>query len=102
MLKKKIVEENISVHEVEKIAQLARIKLSEEEKRIFTGQFNSILNYFKIIDEVNTKNVKPTYHVLDIVNVKREDKPEKSLTQKQVLKNTSKKEKGFFKSPRII
>jgi aspartyl-tRNA(Asn)/glutamyl-tRNA(Gln) amidotransferase subunit C len=100
-LRKKL-KENISTEEVEKIAQLARIKLSKEEKRIFTIQFNGILDYFKIIDEVNTKNVKPTYHVLDMVNVKRKDKPEKSLSQKQVLKNTSKKEKGFFKSSRIM
>ena len=94
--------QHISKEEVEHIAWLARIELSEEEKELFTEQFNRILAYFKKIDEVDTERIPPTYHVLDLVNVYREDKVSPSLPPKEVLKNAPKKEKRFFKAPRIV
>jgi len=93
---------HISKEEVEHIAWLARIDLSEREKARFTEQFNRILDYFKKIDEVKTEKVPPTYHVLDLVNVYREDKVTSSLPPKEVLKNAPKKEKRFFRAPRIV
>ena len=91
----------ISKKEVEHIARLAKIKITEKEKILFTDQFNIILRYFKIINKLNTERIPPTYHVLDITNVFREDKITPSLTFKDALKNASKKEKGFFKAPKI-
>ena len=93
---------HISKEEVEHIAWLARIELSEREKARFTEQFNRILDYFKKIDEVDTEKVPPTYHVLDLVNIYREDKVTPSLPPKEVLKNAPKKEKRFFRAPRIV
>ncbi len=93
---------HISKEEVEHIAWLARVELSEQEKARFTEQFNRILDYFKKIDEVNAKNVPPTYHVLELINVYREDKVTPSLPPKEILKNAPKKEKRFFKAPRIV
>jgi aspartyl-tRNA(Asn)/glutamyl-tRNA(Gln) amidotransferase subunit C len=60
------------------------------------------LEYFKKIDEVDTEDVEPTYHVLDIINVFRKDKAEPSLPTEKVLKNAPKKEKKFFKASRIV
>jgi aspartyl-tRNA(Asn)/glutamyl-tRNA(Gln) amidotransferase subunit C len=93
---------HISKEEVEHIAWLARIELSEREKASFTEQFNRILEYFKKIDEVDTDKIPPTYHVLDLVNVYRRDEVTSSLPPKEVLKNAPKKEKLFFKAPKIV
>jgi len=92
----------LSNKEVEHTAWLARIELSEKEKTLFTKQFNDILNYFKKIDKVDTENVQPTYHVLDLMNVYRRDKATPALPKKEALKNAPKKEKGFLKAPRIV
>jgi len=92
----------ISKDEVEHIAWLARIELSEEEKGLFTEQFNNILDYFEKIDEVETEEVPPTYHVLDLVDVYREDDVLSSLSVEEALKNAPKKEKQFLKAPRIV
>jgi len=92
----------ISKKEVEHIAWLARIELSEEEKALFTEQFNQILDYFEKIDQVETEEVPPTYHVLDLVNVYREDEVLSSLSIEEALKSAPKKEKQFLKAPRIV
>jgi aspartyl-tRNA(Asn)/glutamyl-tRNA(Gln) amidotransferase subunit C len=94
--------EQLSKKDVEHIAWLAHIELSEEEKTLFTGQFNEILDYFKKIDEVDTEGVEPTYHVLDLNNVSRKDETEASLSTEEALRNAPKKEKTFIKAPRIV
>jgi len=92
----------ITIEDVEHIAWLAHIELTEEEKEVFVEQFNRILDFFKKIDEVDTSNVPPTYHVLDLVNVFRKDEIGEPLPKDSVLMNAPKKEDGFFKSPRIV
>jgi len=92
----------LSKKEVEHTAWLAHIELSEKEKTLFTEQFNDILNYFKKIDEVNTEDAQPTYHVLDLTNIYREDEETPSLPAEEALKNVPKKEKKFLKAPRIV
>lgn len=92
----------ITNEEVEHVAWLAHVELSQEEKKLFTEQFNEILDYFEKIDEVETEDVPPTYRVLDLVNVYREDEAEESMKEKDALRNAPKKERGFFKAPRIV
>ena len=94
--------QHLSQKEVEHVAWLAHIELSEQEKALFTEQFNEILDYFKMIDSVDTEGVEPTYHVLDIKNVSRKDQITPSLPTEEALKNAPKREKKFFKAPRII
>jgi aspartyl-tRNA(Asn)/glutamyl-tRNA(Gln) amidotransferase subunit C len=93
---------HLSPEEVEHIAWLAHIKISENEKVLFTEQFNEILDYFKKIDDANTQGIEPTFHVLDLKNVSRKDKIVSSLSIKEALKNAPKKEKKFIKGPRIV
>ena len=78
------------------------MQISEKEKIVFTDQFNDILEYFKKIDSIDTKGVSPTYHVLEINNVSRNGTPNISLTTEEALQNAPKKEKKFFKAPRIV
>jgi aspartyl-tRNA(Asn)/glutamyl-tRNA(Gln) amidotransferase subunit C len=91
----------ITEKDIEHVAWLARIKLAEEEKQEYTKQLSSILEYFKIIDQVEA-DVDPTFHVLGLINVFREDIPKESLDQKEVLAIAPKKEDGFIKGPRIV
>jgi aspartyl-tRNA(Asn)/glutamyl-tRNA(Gln) amidotransferase subunit C len=92
----------IRKEELEHSAWLARIELSEAEKELFEQQLSSILEYFAVLDEVDTTDVEPTYHVIGITDVVREDEPKEGLSQADVLRNAPKKEEGYFKSPRIL
>jgi len=94
--------QHLSKKEVEHVAWLAHIELSDKEKALFTEQFNEILDYFKKIDEVDTEGVEPTYHVLDLKNVSRTDETTPSLPIEEALRNAPKKEKKFIKAPRIV
>ena len=93
---------HLSKKEVDHIAWLAHIEISEKEKTLFTEQFNEILDYFKKIDEVETEEVEPTYHVLNLKNVSRKDEKKPSLSTEEALRNAPKKEKEFIKAPRIV
>ncbi|HEX7444918.1 MAG TPA: Asp-tRNA(Asn)/Glu-tRNA(Gln) amidotransferase subunit GatC [Methanothrix sp.] len=92
----------ITKEDVEHISWLASIKIEDEEKDEFVEQFNSILEYFHQLDEVDTDGVEPTYRVLDLANIFREDVARKSLSQEEALKNAPRRENGYFKSPRIV
>ena len=85
---------------VKRIAANARLKLSEEEMEKFTHQLENILVAFKSLDEVDTKDVKPSFHPQEISDVYREDKAGKF--EWDPLGNTKHKEKKYFKGPRII
>lgn len=87
---------------VSHLAELARITLSDKEKKEFAKQLSNIMEFFSQISELDTENVKPTYHVLELTNVFRDDEPGESLPQDVALQNAPQKEKGFFKAPRII
>jgi aspartyl-tRNA(Asn)/glutamyl-tRNA(Gln) amidotransferase subunit C len=92
----------ITREDVEHISWLASIKIEDEEKDEFVDQFNSILEYFHQLDEVDTEGVEPTYRVVDLSNVFRDDVACKSLSQEEALKNAPRRENGYFKSPRIV
>lgn len=91
----------VSVEEVYHTAELAKIEISEEEAEKFRKEFKSILDYFNILDEVE-EDVEPTFQVLPLRNVFREDKPGECLSQDEALKNATHKEEGYFKGPRVV
>ncbi|MBN2412562.1 Asp-tRNA(Asn)/Glu-tRNA(Gln) amidotransferase subunit GatC [candidate division KSB1 bacterium] len=93
---------SVTIEEVEKIARLAKLSFSEEEKIKFTEQFNQILQYMEKLNELDTENVSPTFNVLDVNNVFREDKVKPWLTQEQALQNAPKKKNGLFSVPKVI
>ncbi len=95
----------ISRKDLEHIGWLSRLELSEEDKEKYTPKLNSVLDYFGELDEVDTEDVEPTYHVLPVNNVFRDDVegiPTRSLSQEDVLSNAPKKQDGFFKAPRMM
>lgn len=92
----------ISKEQVEHIAHLARIAITEEEAEKFAREFEDIIGFFEQLNELDTDHVPPTSHVLDIKNVMREDIPEKGLSQEEVLKNAPDHLYGQIKVPSII
>ncbi|KAA0258650.1 Asp-tRNA(Asn)/Glu-tRNA(Gln) amidotransferase subunit GatC [Deferribacter autotrophicus] len=92
----------ISKEDVKHIAKLARLKFEEDEVEKFTTELNKILDYIHKLNELDTEEVEPTSHVLDITNVFREDEVKDSLTNEEALKNAPDKDYGHFKVPRVI
>jgi len=92
----------ISREEVLHIAELARLSLSEKEIVTYSEQLNEILNYVQKLSELNVDNVEPMKHVLNMVNVMREDKELPSLSRDEVLENTPEHDGEFFKVPRVL
>ncbi|RLA85507.1 MAG: Asp-tRNA(Asn)/Glu-tRNA(Gln) amidotransferase GatCAB subunit C [Deltaproteobacteria bacterium] len=92
----------ISIQQVEYVARLARLRLSPQEKELFTGQLNAILQYMDKLNELDTSGVEPTFHVVSHVNAMREDHCKGSTPRDEVLKNAPSSQEGFFKVPRVI
>jgi aspartyl-tRNA(Asn)/glutamyl-tRNA(Gln) amidotransferase subunit C len=92
----------ITEEHVEHVARLARLNLQPEEKRRFTDQLNSILTYMEQLNEVPTEDVEPTAHVLDLVNVFRDDTVRKTLSTEEALANAPETMHDYFVVPRIV
>lgn len=92
----------ITKEEVEHVGWLARIEIAESESDAYAEKLNSVLGYFGQLDEVDTENVLPTYHVADVMNVFREDVVKPSMSQEDVLSNVENKQEGSFKVPKIM
>ena len=92
----------ITQEQVEHVANLARLNLSNEEKEKYTSQLNGILNFFEKLKHLDTTNVEPTSHVMDVYNVMREDENRPSVTSEEALRNAPDQEEGHFKVPPVM
>ncbi|MFQ6003249.1 MAG: Asp-tRNA(Asn)/Glu-tRNA(Gln) amidotransferase subunit GatC [Candidatus Zixiibacteriota bacterium] len=92
----------ITKEDVEKVAKLAKLEFSEEEKEKFTHQLAQIVRYVEKLNELDTDDVEPTFHVLDIKNVLREDKVLSGLSPKEALANAPAKKDNYFSVPKVI
>lgn len=92
----------LSIQEVMHIERLARLRLTDEEREMYRKQLNDVLNYAAKLDEIDTTNVPPMYHVLPVNNVLREDIPKESFSQKEALSNAPLESEGFFVIPPIL
>jgi aspartyl-tRNA(Asn)/glutamyl-tRNA(Gln) amidotransferase subunit C len=92
----------ITQQEVDHVAKLGRLELTEQERESLTDQLSNILTYIEKLNELDTKGVEPTSHVLDISNVMREDAARESLPQERALANAPEKAAGHYKVPKII
>ncbi len=88
--------------EIEHVAMLARLKLSDDEKGLFSAQVGGIINYIEKLNELDTSDVEPTAHVLPMNNVFREDKLRSSLPREKALQNAPDRDEGFYRVPKII
>ena len=88
--------------DVEHVALLSRLDLSENELDKFTGQLDAILEYIDVLNQVDTSAVEPMAHVLEIRNVMRSDEVQPSLPREAALQNAPDAEDGFFKVAKIV
>ncbi len=93
---------SITLKDVEYVANLARLELSQREKIKFQKELDIVIKYIDQLNELNTETVPPTSHVLPLENVIREDSVLPSLPQGEALSNAPKKKDGFFRVPRVI
>ena len=93
---------DITQKEVEHVAKLARLELSEDEKGTFTRQLSAILTYMDQLKTLDTSDVEPTMTVLPTENVLRDDEVRPSLPQERALANAPEQADGFFRVPRIL
>ena len=93
---------SISRDEVKHVARLARLALTEDEERRMTEQLSSILEYIEKLNELDTGDIEPTYHAVEMTNVLRDDEVRPSYPLDEVLKNAPDRQGPFFIVPRII
>ena len=91
----------ITVKDVEHVAKLARLELTEEEKELYTKQLGDVLKYVDQMNEVDTTGVEPMAHAIDFVNVMREDAVKYEEDKKTLMANAPYEEDGFFRVPKI-
>lgn len=91
------MEERIDVEDVEHVAQLARVSVSDDEAEGFVDEFNDVLDYFETLDDVpDDVEAEDDYE-----NVLRADEPEPSLPQDEALSNADETEDGYFVGPSV-
>jgi aspartyl-tRNA(Asn)/glutamyl-tRNA(Gln) amidotransferase subunit C len=91
----------LSIKEVEHVAQLARLELTDAEKERFADQLSNILTHIDKLNQLDTCNVEPTSHVLPVKNIFRDDATQGTLEGDSLL-NAPDKDKGYYKVPKII
>jgi aspartyl-tRNA(Asn)/glutamyl-tRNA(Gln) amidotransferase subunit C len=92
----------ISKEQVQHVAHLARLSLTEKEVEQFTTQLNDILHFAEKLNELDTDNVEPTTHVLPLANVLREDEVRPSISRDKALANAPEKRDGMFRVPAVF
>jgi len=92
----------ITGKDVDHVALLGRLELTDEEREMYTRQLNEILEYFQYLQRLDTENVQPTAHVLPLKNVFREDWVGQHISREEALANCPDRDGSYFKVPRIV
>jgi len=87
---------------VRHVAHLARLQIDDEEVARYTRQLADVLDYIRRLNEVDTTDVLPTAHVLDVHNVLRNDEVRDTLTADDALANAPARQDPFFKVPKVL
>ncbi len=92
----------VTIEEVEKIASLSMLSLTDEKKKMMQKNLEDILEHAKKLDELDTDGVEPTSYILQQQNVVREDKPGEVFLREDMLKNAPEQQDGFFVVPKTV
>jgi len=92
----------LTLAEVEHVAQLARLGLTQEQKEQLAAQLSRILEHFAVLQRLDTSHIPPTAQVIALQNVLRPDQVRPSLPRDLVLANAPQAEEGFFRVPAIL
>ena len=93
---------DLSVEEIRQISVLTRIAMTEDELDVMRAQMSNILDSVAILNEVNTEDVEPTGHSVNIKSVMREDQRQDSLTQDEALLNAPQRDGSFIRIKAVL
>ena len=88
--------------DIDYVANLARIALSDEERSLFSKQLEEILEYIEQLKRVDVQGVEPTAHAFPVTNVWREDVVRPGLTQAEAIGNAPEARDGMFVVPKVV
>ena len=94
--------ETIGTSTVKHVAHLVRLGISDEDAQKFSGQFSSIIDYFNMLNEVDTENIPPASDISNNTNVLREDVAKPSMSREEFLRNVPQSERGYIKVPTVL
>ncbi len=94
--------QTIDTKTVKHVAALARLGITDEEAEKFSGQFSAIIEYFNMLNEVDTDNVPPASDIANAENILREDDVQPSMNREEFFKNAPKTERGYVKVPTVL
>jgi len=86
----------LTTDQVQKVAKLANLPISDDEEEKYSEQLSKILDYIDQLNSVDTKNIDPTFNVTGLDSIFRPDQVGESLTQEEALQNGSNVKDGFF------
>ena len=93
---------SLSLKEVEHIAELAKLALTDEEKARFRDQLDAILDYAARLQKIDTDEIPPTASVLPVDSVMRDDEVKPSAPAAEILRNTAKQEAEMFQVREVM
>lgn len=92
----------LTIEEIEHIAELARLILTEEEKSLYREQLSAILDHFTSLQALKTTDIPPTSSVLPARSALRLDEPRPGLSQEDLLRNAPEVEADQFRVPPVL
>lgn len=93
---------SVSEKEVHYVANLARLRLSDEEAQQLAGDMNQILGYMELLNELDTTDVQPLEHVIEMESRLRADESMEPLSHEDALKNAPDADSDYFRVPKVI
>jgi len=92
----------ITSNDVQKVAKLARLDISDEDLEKYAVQLEKILNYVAELEKIDTKNILPTTRAVEVVNKTREDIVKDTNVREELLDLAPNREGDFFRVPKIL
>ena len=93
---------SLTREDVEKVSLLGRLRLTEDELDTMTAQLGQIVNYVELLNELDTSDVEPMAHAVDIHNVFAEDESVESLPREMALANAPKRDDECYRVPAVL
>ena len=94
--------QKIDTNMVKHVAHLVRIGITDDEAQAFSQQVSAIIDYFRLLNEVDTSNVPSAAEITNTRNVMREDQVTPSMSREEFLNNTPRREGGLVKVPSVL
>lgn len=88
--------------DIDYVARLARIDLSEKERALFSGQLEHILEYFQQLNQVDVEGVEPMAHAFQVENVLREDQAVEGFDAETAVKHAAAKRNNMVLVPKVV